>query len=374
MLTIDTPGHVRTLRVGRVIEHGAAGRRYRIVRVLGQGGFGTAYLAEPSGAQVRLLPAQVCLKLTTDVRSWVREAYFGEVLSTVPSAIGVFDQFAVRQPRDHYALVTEFAGHGDLAHFLEHTSRRWSEEKIRREIISILKALDVLHRGAALHRDLTPFNVFVCEGPRLKLGDFGIAKHHLHRAGIPARTMNRWLAPPELYEARRHNWQSQDDVYQVGQLLGMLVRWSVDPIDGPAAIRAMHCSNELKEIIRRCVGKRGKRFDTAGELIAHLRRPRRSMGESRLSNLRGEVVVFTGRLSIPRSRAAALARRAGARVVVRVSGTTTLVVVGTDGGKFVAGDRGQKLIDAAMQRERGHHVRVIREAQFLRLVATPRSA
>jgi serine/threonine protein kinase len=36
--------------------------------------------------------------------------------------------------------------------------------------------LGKLHRGQALHRDLTPLNVFVCDERRLKLGDFGIVR------------------------------------------------------------------------------------------------------------------------------------------------------------------------------------------------------
>jgi hypothetical protein len=35
---------------------------------------------------------------------------------------------------------------------------------------------------------------------------------------------------------------------------------------------------------------------------------------------------------------------------------------------MVAGDRGQKLMDVAMLLERGYRVKVIYEAQFLRLV------
>src|SRR2546422_9288599 len=57
------------------------------------------------------------------------------------------------------------------------------ERLVRREIAGILAVLDALHRGQALHRDLTPFNVFVCEHEQLKLGDFGIATHQLSRRG-----------------------------------------------------------------------------------------------------------------------------------------------------------------------------------------------
>ena len=70
----------------------------------------------------------------------------------------------------------------------------------------------MLHRGQALHRDLTPFNVFVCEDEQLKLGDFGIATHQLSRRGVTADAFNVFNAPTEiawgksspLAAARRH--------------------------------------------------------------------------------------------------------------------------------------------------------------------------
>ena len=58
--------------------------------------------------------------------------------------------------------------------------------------------LGKLHRGQMLHRDLTPLNVFVCDGRRLKLGDFGIVRQQSDRRGITARTMNALTAPSDI--------------------------------------------------------------------------------------------------------------------------------------------------------------------------------
>ena len=100
-----------------------------------------------------------------------------------------------------------------------------------------------------LHRDLTPVNVFVCEGPRLKLGDFGIVRQQSDRRGITARTMNALTAPSDILAGVTPKWQARDDVYQVGQLLGMLIKGDArarlrlaeirrlqEPIQRPSAI------------------------------------------------------------------------------------------------------------------------------------------
>ena len=100
------------------------------------------------------------------------------------------------------------------------SGKGWRETTARREIAGILEVLGKLHRGQTLHRDLTPLNVFVCDGRRLKLGDFGIARQQSDRRGVTARTMNALTAPSDILASAVPKWQARDDVYQVGQLLG----------------------------------------------------------------------------------------------------------------------------------------------------------
>ena len=104
------------------------------------------------------------------------------------------------------------------------SGKGWTEAAARREIAGILEVLGKLHRGQLLHRDLTPMNVFVCDGRRLKLGDFGIVRQQSDRRGITARTMNALTAPSDILAGAAPKWQARDDVYQVGQLLAMLVQ------------------------------------------------------------------------------------------------------------------------------------------------------
>ena len=128
-----------------------------------------------------------------------------------------------------YYLALEYAVHGDLASYLlgrrslgegdRRADKGFSETVVRREIAGILEVLRRLHRGQTLHRDLTPMNLFVCQGPstgprsgpRLKLGDFGIARQQSDTRGITAHTMNRMTAPSDRSIARRP-WQARDDL------------------------------------------------------------------------------------------------------------------------------------------------------------------
>src|SRR5262249_38662231 len=143
-----------------------------------------------------------------------------------PRAIRVYDTFPLVRDdgRILYCLALEYARSGDLRAFLQRSGRGWPESRARREIAGILQVLGKLHRGQMLHRDLTPMNVFVCDGPSLKLGDFGIVRHQSDRGGVRSGTLNPLNAPSEILAGAVPKWQARDDVYQVGQLIAMLVK------------------------------------------------------------------------------------------------------------------------------------------------------
>src|SRR5690242_3136297 len=199
--------------------------QFRVEHLLGRGGFGDVYLTRRLG-QSSVVPDVVCIKASSRIDGWLREAYFGQLLDDHPRAIRVYDSFPlVREDgRFLYCLVLEYAKHGDLSAFLQHDGSRWTESAVRREMAGVLDVLGKLHRGQLLHRDLTPVNVFVCEGRQLKLGDFGIVRQQTSHRGITARTMNAFTAPSEFLAGAAPKWQARDDVYQVGQLLGMLLK------------------------------------------------------------------------------------------------------------------------------------------------------
>jgi serine/threonine-protein kinase len=344
------------------------GRGYRLDRLIGKGGFGEIYLANPTPAGP--LPAQVCVKISTSITSWVREAYFAQLLDRQARALRVFDRFVDPQATPtRYCLVMEYADHGDLAAWL--AARGPQPEKfVRREIAAILETLDVLHRGQALHRDLTPFNVFVCENECLKLGDFGIATHQASRRGVTADAFNVLGAPTEIAWGKVRKWQQRDDIYQVGQLIGMLLRGDVHSPMRSKDVRNLPCSDHLKEVIHRCLGVRARRYQAAGELITALRNPPRHLTTGRVRSLRGRRVSFTGFLSRPRREAIAAAKKSGAIFQADPGPRTDILVRGRPNVQQVAGrSGGLKLMEVRRLAAKGHRVTIIGEAQFWKLVA-----
>jgi serine/threonine-protein kinase len=365
---------------GQVVESPESGLRYRVERLLGEGGFGQAYLARRIGRSADV-PDTVCLKVSARMDGWIREAYFGQILGDHPRAIRVFDMFPLMRAdgRVLYCLVLEYARHGDLAAFLRRAEKGWSEAAVRREIAGILDVLRKLHRGRTLHRDLTPMNLFVCDGApeargvRLKLGDFGIARQQSDTRGVTATTMNRMTAPSDLLDRAAPKWQARDDVYQVGQLLGMLIKGDARERLRTLDVRRLRCSDHLKEIVHRCIGERRKRYQSADEMIDALRHPPARLKAGVLRTLEGVHLAFTGILSRRRRDAIRAARRAGAIVHGGPSAKTTVLVRGRPNPQQAAGrDAGLKLMEIRRLREKGHRITLLNEQRFWRLAKPQR--
>ena len=363
------------LAPAEVVESPETGLRYRVERLLGQGGFGQVYLAHaarpiggrPRGGlhqgqrQHRRLAARGVLRPAAR-RPSARDPGL-RPLSAVP-------------PDGHagallYALALEYAPHGDLERVPRSARERLvPETAVRREIAGILQVLGKLHRGQLLHRDLTPLNVFVCDGRRLKLGDFGIVQQQSDRRGITARTMNALTAPSDILAGEAPKWQARDDVYQVGQLLAMLVQGRRA---GPGADRR----RARAALQRSPQGDRLPLHRRAAEALRERRRAdRRRCARRRRRSTSRRAAQPEGRA--PRvhrhphrraaSDAARAATRAGAIVHGGPSAQTTVVVRGRPNAQQAAGrDAGIKLMEIKRLREKGHRITLLSEKQFWKL-------
>ena len=362
------------LPVGSVVRSAITRRQYRVGEILGKGGFGAVYrITSVTGGKP--LPGTCVLKVTLEVGAWHREAYFGELLREAQGIVQVHESFAWVPPgsdsKPLYCLVSEFVEGGDLIQYLQEHPEPWAEAKARREVVKLLEPLRLLHAAGLVHRDITPRNVFVTAGRELKLGDFGIAAQRLGKQEARANVFAPWFAPTAIQKGKTGAWLPADDVYHLGKLFGLLLHGREKPRLTPGLVKTLACSAWAKAIIQRCIGERRRRFASAAELLTALERPRPegAVRRTAVRSLEGKRVVFTGRLTMLRKKAAGLlVKRAGGISQTAVSSTTDILVVGEQSPHWKAEKKGQKLLDLDHERERGHRIKVITEKQFQNLL------
>lgn len=354
---------------GAIVRDSTGRREYRVLRFLGKGGFGAAYQAVRIG---RAKSDAIVLKVTVDARTWHGEAYFGHLLRHVPALVEVHDSFAWIPDGDSrvplYCLISEYVEEGDLGGYLARNPQPWPESRARREIIRLLRAVTTIHESGAVHRDITPGNVFVGSKGELKLGDFGIALHRVGRRDVAADAFAPRFAPRAIRKGAK-SWRQADDVHQIGQLYATLLAGVGSRKITSKEVKNLACDAHTKSVLQRSIGERRKCFSSAAEMLEAMEARADERGTRvRVSSLSGKRVVFTGGLSIRRAEAKKLARKAGAIVEDRVSRGTDVLIVGDRSPHWKAEEKGQKLLDVDHEAERGHRIAVVRESRFMALV------
>lgn len=359
-----------TLKTNRIVTSPVTGNRYKIGEFLGEGGFGRAYRAYQLNRRGRPVE-EVCLKTTVDQASWHRESYFGELFRHSRRVIQLLDSFPMASHVSGrgmiYCLALELADGGNIADYLRRTDKAWSEARAKREIIALLKTLDQLHAGGATHRDLTPMNVFVCGRGVLKLGDFGIARHQVAGKLITIDAFNPQFVSRGFIEQEHRRWVAADDVFQMGQLLAMLLRGDPTTRVTLSTVNELDCEPALKAIIKRAIGPRSKRYEDAYEMLQALEGDAEAL-HSDVPSLHGRTVVFSGPLSIRRFDAEIMVLQAGGRVAENVSRKVDVLVQGGRSPKQKEGRLSVKLLQAKRLIEQGQRLHIIGEREFRKLV------
>ncbi|MEG4857565.1 serine/threonine-protein kinase [Microcoleus sp. K1-B6] len=192
------------------------GGRYLPVRLLGQGGFGAAFLARdrytPAMRQcvakllqpsVSLTPPQLKIAQTLFEREAAVLEELGNEHSQIPSLLAFFElTITSLQPGKNdqfFYLVQEFIDGQNLEDELT-VKGRFSEVETVEVMREILKVLDFVHSRGSIHRDIKPANIMRGKNGRLYLLDFGAVKQVTQSVGSAKASTGIYslgYAPPE---------------------------------------------------------------------------------------------------------------------------------------------------------------------------------
>ncbi|MBK7584992.1 MAG: protein kinase [Myxococcales bacterium] len=202
------------------------GGKFRIIRMIGDGGMGAVYEArhEVLGTSVALkfLHTELARRQGLATRFLQEARVSASIQSPHVTKVTDVEQTADGTPY----LVMELLSGESLQQLLDR-QRKLPKDQAIDFALQILSGLEAAHALGVVHRDLKPDNVFITPstgGPVCKLLDFGIAKLRqtndynkgLTRPGALMGTPE-YMSPEQLYSADRVDHRA--DLYSIGVLL-----------------------------------------------------------------------------------------------------------------------------------------------------------
>lgn len=181
------------LPIGATVD----GDRYQIVRVLGQGSFGTTYEA----TDIKLGRSVALKELAPSAGDRARSRFLEEACAlarfTHPGIVRVHDVF---EDAGAAYVVMELVRGRSLADLLVERGGRLPPTQAVACVRRIAEALAVVHEAGMLHRDVKPANVLVADDGRIVLIDFGAARDFVAgERGDMTQVLTPGYAPLEQY-------------------------------------------------------------------------------------------------------------------------------------------------------------------------------
>ena len=226
------------------------GGKYRIERVLGQGGFGITYLARNTVFDIDVAIKEFFMKeengrdgsLVTIPHATKTELFLGQKEKFKKEAkrmfaiknehiISVHDLF---EENGTAYYVMDYIEGENLAEHLKRIGKPMTENEVNQILPQILDALKAVHDAGIWHLDLKPANIMVDKAGQVKLIDFGASKQmNAQKGGATTSTAISYTngyAPLEQMDQSYDKFGPWTDIYALGATLYNLLTSKRPPL------------------------------------------------------------------------------------------------------------------------------------------------
>ena len=193
---------------------------YKVLRLLGEGSFGQAHLAEHRTTRAQVVIKSIAFASLTTLEKDAAKREAELLASLAHPAIVRFIESFYAPTTDSYHLVMAYADSGDLEGLVKERRDRardgLPEKRIIEIVVQVALACMYLHRKKILHRDIKLANIFCASADdRVLLADFGVSRQ-LKQTMELAKTVigTPYFLSPEVCDAQLYHHKS--DVWAFG--------------------------------------------------------------------------------------------------------------------------------------------------------------
>ncbi|XP_022760229.1 mitogen-activated protein kinase kinase kinase YODA-like [Durio zibethinus] len=266
---------------GRAENPASPGSRWKKGRLLGRGTFGDVYLGFNSESGEMCAMKEVTL-FSDDAKSkeCVQQLAQEIMLLSCLRHQNIVQYYGSETVDGKLYIYLEYVSGGSICKLLKEYGQ-FGESAIRNYTQQILSGLAYLHAKNTVHRDIKGANILVDPNRRVKLVDFGMAKH-ITGSSCPLSLKGSpyWMAPEVIKNSNGYNLAV--DIWSLGcTVLEMATTkppWS--QYEGAAAMFKIGYSKELpaipdslsdegKDFVRQCLKRNPLHRPTAAQLLEH---------------------------------------------------------------------------------------------------------
>jgi len=288
-------GDIDSLKAGEILNN-----RYRIIKKLGQGGFGITYIAYDNYNNREVVIKEFfydsfCRRSPKDNKTVIISGGKSNIVSfnkakerarQEAKTLEIINNQYIVKAYEHFEenntiyIVMEYIRGNDLRKIIKQ-NKKLGESEALKYFKEILYGLKAIHSIGLIHRDIKPQNILIDIHNQVKIIDFGTIADVDNKSREITKIQSAGYAPIEI-NLQKSKIEPRYDIYSAGMTLYAMLSGNVDNIPNPMQRevqddvkieieRELNISKKLQKILLKCIEiKPEKRYQSVEEILDDL--------------------------------------------------------------------------------------------------------